>query len=265
MKLSCQEQLIPGDSISAKWEFAKWLGFDAIELLGRGNLAFEGRLPELKAAQGQGAVFSSVCVAMSNYIGEADSEARRDAIANVKSQLTVIAQLGGVGVVTPTSFGKASNSLPPMKSPLSKDEQRRIMLDSADELGRHAQAEGVLLLLEPLNRYETNFMHKLSQGIEICREIGHPSLKVMGDLYHMNIEEDDPNQSLLDAGDMLAHVHVCDSNRAEPGAGHIDFAAAGGALRSIGYDGFLALECGLRADPEEALRNTVALLRQTMG
>lgn len=48
-----------------------------------------------------------------------------------------------------------------MTSRLSKDEQRKVMLDAADELGRHAQAEGVLLLLEPLYRYETNFMHKL--------------------------------------------------------------------------------------------------------
>lgn len=87
----------------------------------------------------------------------------------------------------------------------------------------------------------------------------------MADLYHMNIEEDDPNQSLRDAGDMLAHVHVCDSNRAEPGAGHIDFAAAGEALRSIGYGGYLGLECGLREEPEKALGNTVALLRRTMG
>ena len=265
MKLSCQEQLIPGDTISAKWDLAQRLGFDAIELLGRGNLAFAARRAELKAVRDGGAVFSSVCVAMPNYIGEADPEARRDAIANVRSQLSVIAELGGVGVVTPTSFGKATNSLPPMRSPLTRDEQRKVMLDAADELGRHAQAEGVLLLLEPLNRYETNFMHKLSTGIEICRELGHPSLKVMGDLYHMNIEEDDPNRSLREAGDMLAHVHVCDSNRAEPGAGHIDFSAAGEALRSIGYGGYLALECGLRAAPEDALRNAVALLRRTMG
>lgn len=86
----------------------------------------------------------------------------------------------------------------------------------------------------------------------------------MAGLYHMNIEEDDPNQPLRDARDILAHVHVCDSNRAEPGAGHIDFAAAGEALRAIGYGGYLALECGPRVEAEKALRSTVALLRRTM-
>ena len=262
MKLSCQEQLIPGDTVAAKWDLAQRLGFDAIELLGRATPALATRLPELRAARAGGAVFSSVCVAMPDYIGDADPEARRGAVAHVRSQLTVIAELGGVGVVTPTSFGKATNSLPPMKSPLTRDEQRKIMLDSADELGRHAQAEGVLLLLEPLNRYETNFMHKLSTGIEICQELGHQSLRVMGDLYHMNIEEDDPDRSIREAGAMLAHVHACDSNRAEPGAGHIDFARAGEALRSIGYDGYLALECGLRGEPEAALRRAVAVLRE---
>lgn len=265
MRLACQEHLLPGDTVAAKWACAQRLGLDGIELLGRGGLGLAARLPELRAARAGGAVFSSVCVAMPNYVGEADPEARRDAALNVRSQLSVIAELGGLGVVTPTSFGKATNALPPMASPLSRDEHRRIMLDVADELGRHAQAEGVALLLEPLNRYETPFMHKLATAVELCRELGHPSLKVMGDLYHMNIEEDDPCGALREAGPWLAHVHACDSNRAEPGAGHIDFAAVGEALRQAGFGGFLALECGLRGAPEPALERAVALLRRTMG
>lgn len=146
-----------------------------------------------------------------------------------------------------------------MKSPLTREEWRKVMLDAAGDLGRLAQAKGVLPLLKPLNCLETDFMHTPSTGIEICREFGHRSLKVMSDLHHMNIEEDHPNRSLREAGDMLARVHVCDGTRAEPRAGHIDFAAAGEAPRSIGYGGNLALECGLRADPETALRDTVAL------
>lgn len=264
MKLSCQEQLIPGETIAQKWAFAHGVGFEAIELLGRGNLGLEKRLPELKAARNEGTVFSSVCVAMGNFIGDADPEARKDAITNLRSQLSVIAELGGVGVITPVSFGKATNALPPMKSPLSKEQQREIVLEAAGELGRHAQAEGVFLLLEPLNRYETNFMHTLKQGQEVCEAVGLSSVKIMADLYHMNIEEADPDQALRDAADVLAHVHVCDSNRGEPGTGHIDFRSAAEALRSIDYRGYLALECGLREKPETALRNTVSVLRKAM-
>jgi sugar phosphate isomerase/epimerase len=265
MKLACQEQLIPGETILDKWKLVRDIGFEAIELLGRSNFALEKRLPELKAAQAEGAVFSSVCVAMPNFIGDADPEQRRDAVDNVKSQLSVIAELGGVGVVSPTSFGKATNALPPWKGPLTKDEQRQVMVDVSREIGEHAQSVGAVLLLEPLNRYETNFMHKLADGAAICREIGLPSVKIMADLYHMNIEESDPNQAMIDTADVLAHIHICDSNRGEPGVAHIDFRAAMTALTSINYTGYLSLECGLRAEPEQALRNTVSVMRAAMA
>lgn len=264
MKISCQEQLIPGETIAEKWALARDIGFDAIELLGHGDLGLEKRLPELRVAKKDGAAFSSVCVAMGNFIGDADADARQDAITNLKSQLSVMAELGGTGVITPASYGKAASALARLSSPLKADEQRQVVLDAAQELGEHAHGEGVFLLLEPLNRYETNFIHTLAQGVAVCEAVGLPSVCIMADLYHMNIEEADPNQAMRDAASRLAHVHVCDSNRNEPGTGHIDFTAACTALRDIGYDGYLALECGLRAPPETALRNTITTLRAAM-
>jgi sugar phosphate isomerase/epimerase len=76
----------------------------------------------------------------------------------------------------------------------------------------------------------------------------------------MNIEDDDLAKSITDTGRRLAHVHVDDSNRLQPGTGHLDFAAALGALRTAGYDGWLALECRLRGDPEAALPATSRFL-----
>jgi sugar phosphate isomerase/epimerase len=87
-------------------------------------------------------------------------------------------------------------------------------------------------------------------------------VRVCADLFHMNIEEDDPVKAIVDTGDRLAHVHVDDSNRLQPGTGHLDFAAAFGALQAIGYDGWLALECRLRGEPAEALARTTRFLSQ---
>jgi sugar phosphate isomerase/epimerase len=87
---------------------------------------------------------------------------------------------------------------------------------------------------------------------------------VMADLYHMNIEERDPPGALAAAGAHLRHVHLSDSNRLQPGAGHIDFAAAFHALRQIGYDGFMAIECRLDGPPEAALRESARFLREAM-
>jgi sugar phosphate isomerase/epimerase len=86
----------------------------------------------------------------------------------------------------------------------------------------------------------------------------------MGDLFHMNIEEDDPGESIRRADGYLAHVHLADSNRAQPGAGHNDFASAFGALREIGFDGYLAMECGIRGGAEMVLPQVVRHLRSLM-
>jgi sugar phosphate isomerase/epimerase len=132
-----------------------------------------------------------------------------------------------------------------------------VLLEALAELGEHAAREGVWLALEPINRYEDYMINRLDQAVsfaeEVERELGLGSIRVCADLFHMNIEEDDLAKSIIGTGRRLAHVHVDDSNRLQPGTGHLDFAVAFGALRSVGYDGWLALECRLRGDPEAAL------------
>jgi sugar phosphate isomerase/epimerase len=257
MKLSCQEQLLPGGSLQAKFDFACQAGFAGIELRARGDGQFAARLPELRAAARAGVVIPTVCPETDHFIGDFDAEKRRDAVAQLRSQLSVIAELGGDGVLTPASWGMFSLRLPPFVPPRGAAEDHKVLLEALALLGEHAAREGVWLALEPLNRYEDHMLNRLDQAVslaeEIEREIGLSSLRVCADLYHMNLEEDDLAKAIADTGRRLAHVHVNDSNRLQPGTGHLDFTAAFGALRAVGYDGWLALECRLRGDPEEAL------------
>jgi sugar phosphate isomerase/epimerase len=81
----------------------------------------------------------------------------------------------------------------------------------------------------------------------------------------MNIEEADLGQALRDAADVLAHVHIADSSRLEPGTGHTDFAAAFRALAEVGFDGWGAMECRLSREPGVALRDAHAVLRRALG
>ena len=99
MKLSCQEHLLPGDGILEKWEFARGAGFDGIELRGTGD--WNGRLDEFREARERGAVFSSVCLISDRFIGDFDPEIRREATDHMKDLLSGIAELGGMGAVTP--------------------------------------------------------------------------------------------------------------------------------------------------------------------
>ena len=261
MKLACQEHMIPGDDLVAKWDFVSAAGFDGIELHGHGDLAFERRLPELQAARAAGVVMPTVCVIMDHFIGDFQEARRRDAIDNMKSLLSTIAEIGGQGAITPASYGMFSSRLPPYRPPRDSGEDEAVLVEGLTELGEHAADAGVTVLLEPLNRYEDHKLNTLAQAEELCSQVGIDSVKVMGDLFHMNIEEDDPADSIRAATDVLAHVHLGDSNREHPGTGHIDFAAALRALSDIGFDGYMALECGLRGDAREVLPAVASYLR----
>ena len=265
MKLACQEQLIPGDSLEEKWTLAADAGFDGIELLGRGDGAFGGREAELRRARDQGVVLSSVCVAMDHFIGDFEPERRRDAIDQMKILLSTIADVGGVGAITPAAFAMWSAALPPWEPPSrSPDEDRRVLVEALTELGEHAAPDRVTVLFEPLNRYEDHMVNTLGRAAEIVREVGLPSVKVMADTFHMGIEEDDLGGSIRAAGDLIGHVQLGDSGRLQPGVGHLDWSAVMGALRDVGYDGWLAMECGIRGDPREALPKVAELLRPLM-
>jgi sugar phosphate isomerase/epimerase len=257
MKLSCQEQLLPGASLEEKWAFATEAGFEGIELRARGDGHFAARLPELRAAARAGVVMATVCPETDHFIGDFDADRRRDAVVQLRSQLSVVGELGGDGVLTPASWGMFSLRLPPFDPPRQPDDDRKVLLEALVELAEHAAAEGVWLAVEPINRYEDYMINRIDQAVELGEEVeratGLGSVRVCADLFHMNIEEDDLAAAIRAAGPRIAHVHVDDTNRLQPGAGHMDFGSVFGALREVGYDDWLTFECRLRGDAAEAL------------
>jgi sugar phosphate isomerase/epimerase len=118
------------------------------------------------------------------------------------------------------------------------------------------------IFLEPLNRYETKYLNTISHGADLCRAVASPRVRIMADLYHMNIEEADPAKSLEDAGDLVGHVHFADSNRWLPGHGHTDFVKPLRALQRTGFAGWFALECMVTGDPHETIPAAVRFLRE---
>jgi sugar phosphate isomerase/epimerase len=266
VKIACLEHLLPGARLQDKWEFALRSGYDAIELRGAGAYAFRQRLPELRRAVRDGVVLPVVAVDMRHFFGAFDRELRRDAIDQVKSQLSVMADLGGRGVVTPASRGMFSMQLPPFRPPRTVEGDREVLVEGLTELGRHAEKEGVRLFLEPLNRYEDHMVNRLDRAAELVRAVGAAGLCAGGlgvavDTFHLNIEEDDPALALRAAGRLVGHVLVADSNGFQPGAGHLDWSSVLRALSGVGYDGFLAVRCRLRGDEVAAVAAIPAFLR----
>jgi sugar phosphate isomerase/epimerase len=260
--LTVQEQHLPGSCLEEKFERAVAWGFDGIELRAQGDLGFQNRLSELRRARKNGVVMPTVCVDMLHFIGDFDEALRRDAVVQLRSQLSVMAELGGRGAVTPASYGMFSKRLPPFIPPRTQEEDTAVLVDVLGQLGGHAEREGVELYLEPLNRYEDHMVNTLAQGVELLRKVGLGSVKLAADTYHMNIEEADPAAALEAAGAFVGHVQASDSNRLEPGAGHIDWARIGAALKAMGYQGTVALESRLSGPPELVLPRVPELLRR---
>jgi len=261
MKLACQEQHIPGGTLLEKWDFCRRHGFDGIELRGRDGFGFRDRLPELRAARRGGVVMPSVCPDTDHFIGHFDAERRRDAIAQMKSLLSVMAEIGGAGAMTPASWGMFSRRLPPFRPPRSPEQDREVLVDALGQLGEHAAREGVVVWLEPLNRYEDHMVNRLAQAADLARATGFDTVQVVGDLYHMNIEEAELPKAIREAGALLTHMQIGDSNRLQPGAGHLDFAGAFAALADIGYEGYLAMECGIDGEPAAVLPQVASFVR----
>jgi sugar phosphate isomerase/epimerase len=130
------------------------------------------------------------------------------------------------------------------------DELRNNAITNIRTAASYAQERGVSLAIEAINRYETYFANTLEKAYSLVRDIGHPSVGIMADLFHMSIEESSFIQSLLMIQDKLLHVHVADNTREPAGLGHTDFREIIRILKKIGYSGSLTMEFMYRlADP----------------
>lgn len=261
LALSCQEQLLPDGSLEEKFDTALEWGFTSLELRGKGDGHFASRLPELKRANDNGVDMPSLCVEMSHFVCDFNDELRRDALEQMTQQIDTFAEVGGRVVVTPASYGLFSRRLPPFVPPRSEADDRSVLEDSFGQLADRAQRAGIIIAIEPLNRYEDYLVNTLDAAADLIASIGNPAFKMCADTYHMNIEEADPIESLRRNSRHIAHVQFSDSNRLEPGAGHIAWRELLTALEDISLVAPPAFECRLSDDNSVALPNSTAFLR----
>jgi sugar phosphate isomerase/epimerase len=131
------------------------------------------------------------------------------------------------------------------------------------EAGQNAQCKGVRLALEPINRYENDFIANAEQGLSYMRQIDHPAVGLLLDTFHINIEETswtEPFRQVMAEG-KLFHVHLGDNNRLPPGKGLIDFPAIVDTLAKLNYTGYLSAELLPRPDADTAARQTLEHMR----
>ena len=233
-------------------------GFDGIEVFAGspnvfGEASFAQALRENNlefAAAGTGAGW----VRHRLTLVDADAGKRKAAIDFIKQIIDAVAPWKAA-VIIGSMQGRA-------ESREQIESARSLLADALGQLSSYAAQSGSVLLIEPLNRYETNLLNTVSDGINIVQQSGATNVKLLCDIFHMNIEETNIAAALEQAGVMLGHVHFVDSNRRAVGLGHLHYAPIAAALKKINYSGYLSAEAVPLPDGEVACEKTIASFRQ---
>jgi len=192
-------------------------------------------------------------------LAHVDASVRRQALVRLRAQVDLAAELASA-----VTIGSVSGRLATAEQ-AERAARRQAALDALAELCRYAERRGVTVLLEPLNRYECDYLNTLNEACRAIAEIGAANLKLLADTFHMNIEETDLAESLRAAAPWLAHLHLADSNRQAPGRGHLDVTGVLAALSEIGYEGFLAFEVLPAPEPVMAIRQGMETVRAALS
>lgn len=226
------------ESISSFPQFKEW-GFDTVEIAIE-DISHIDPAVVRKALDENGLVCGSVGAVMGPGRDlRGTVEEQEAALQYVKDVVAIMPQLGSHTLIGPiySSVGRAEA--------ISPDEYKRqwkTVVGHLRTLAQYAVQYGVKLAIEPLNRYETDFINTCEQALKLIKEVDHDALMLMLDTFHMNIEEKDPAKSIRKAGNKLRHVHACGCDRGTPGGDQIKWKNIATALRKINFSGDVVIE-----------------------
>jgi sugar phosphate isomerase/epimerase len=248
------------EDLEQSMEKAAALGFDGIELFTASADAIDAdHLAELleKYQLQLAAVGTGAGKVLHGWtLTDPDPEIRKKAISFISDMIEFGAKFGAPAIIGSMqgSFGIGSRS----------DFDLRFLnfCEGLNQLGEKAKQEGTFLLVEPLNRYETSGFNYLFAFDNFQPYLKTRNVKVLADLFHMNIEEDNLAQAILDYGKYIGHVHFADSNRKPMGFGHTDMEPIAAALKEIGYEGYVSAEAFPFPNPDEAAEQTIREFRK---
>jgi len=227
------------------------IGFDGVELAIRDPALVDAdELVELLAryhlavpAIGTGQAYIEEGLLLTS----ASAQTRRAALERVLSHLPFAARVNAIVIVGLIGLASTDGQ--------SVERATDHLVAGLREIAAAAATAGVRVAVEPVNRYESDLVRTVADGMRVVSAVGAENVGLLLDTFHMNIEEVSISDSIRQSGERLFHFHVADSNRWYPGAGHTDFSPIIDALDDLGYAGFLSGEFLPQPNPTEAARH----------
>jgi sugar phosphate isomerase/epimerase len=257
IRIGVQSRLIPGDSLRAIHDSARALGFDGIEL--------QGPMIELaREAVRTGVPVTAMCSGHRGWFIDPDPDLVRACIEDVKVLLELGADLDAPLIIVPI-YGRTRFLPAHCQTGQTAEADEALWLDGLREVTEHADRVGGRLLVEAINRYQNSVSVTIADAVRFAAWANSPLVRPMADVFHMNIEEGDLSQTLVDAGNVLSYVHLADNQRFEPGTGHLDFDAVFSGLARSRYAGWVSFECNLSGPWDETLPRAVSFVRERIA
>lgn len=228
-------------------------GYKSIEISGEPDVFDTKELRTLLAENGIACWGAVSLMFEGRDLIHADESVRATSVNYLNDCITMAKELDGYEMtIVPSQVGKVS----PMDTP---EQEWAWAVESLKEVYVHSQKEGIRIALEPLNRFETNFLNRADQAVLLSQEVG-PDCGVCLDTFHLNIEEADMIEAIRNSKERLVDFHVADNNRMACGMGALDWPLIVNTLKEIGYDGALTVEfvAPLDRTPANPYQNAVA-------
>ena len=226
------------DSTSLFPQFKAW-GFDSVEIA----VEHESHIDPVyikSELERHGLVCGTLCGAFGPGRDLRGSREEQEAsLAYIQQLIDIMVTLGTSTLVGPVYSAVGRTEFVPEQEYAA---QWRQVVEHLQQACRYAESQGKEIAIEPLNRYETDFINTCGQALRMVEEVGSPALSVLLDTFHMNIEEKTSAQAILQADQKLGHFHACGCDRGTPGNDHIDWESIAAALKKIGYQKDVVIE-----------------------
>ena len=239
---------------------ARKLGFDCVEL--HVNSSAELTDPEIDRTLAETGIKVSALGTGRLYVNEGlsltdpDSKIRKEAVRQLKEFIDTAKRLNCLVIL-----GCIRGNIP---TPEEYDTILARLSGTMTELDAYACASGVEMVFEPINRYENNYLCSTYETGRFLHDNNLKNIKMMIDTFHMNIEERDLKQAIIDNINDIRYAHFADSNRLFPGQGHIDFPMIYETLLDNGYEGVISAECLPLPSKEEAAKGWLTYVKELM-